>query len=193
MNLTQVTLETTAYVPSQLVLEGPTQIAFSGRSNVGKSSLLNKLFNRRNFAKVSQTPGKTQSINYFLVNKKIYFVDLPGYGYAKAGKVTREKWQRLLEMYFEKNTALAGLAHLIDIRHEPTELDIMLHEWTQNLVKNHLYILTKADKVANNRRIQAANELAKELGVAREQVVVFSTEMGDGKQRVLEWVSSLTR
>lgn len=188
-----MTLDRTAYLPDQLILEGLPQIAFAGRSNVGKSSLLNKLFNRRNLAKVSQTPGKTQSINFYLVEKRHYFVDLPGYGYARAGKIDREKWQRMLEFYFEKNQALKGLAHLIDIRHEATELDIMLHEWTQPLVKNHLYILTKADKVPSSKRAQAIINLAKLLEIKRENIITFSIELGDGKQRVLEWVASLTK
>lgn len=172
-------------------MDGLSQVAFAGRSNVGKSSLLNKLFNRRNLAKVSQTPGKTQSINYYLSERRCYFVDLPGYGYARAGKIEREKWQRMLEHYFEKNQALKGLAHLIDIRHPATDLDIMLHEWTLPLVKNHLYVLTKADKVPSSKRAQAIINLSKDLSIPREQVISFSIEVGDGKQRVLEWVASI--
>ncbi len=188
MTLKQVTLERTAYVPDQLILTGLMQVAFAGRSNVGKSSLLNKLFNRRNLAKVSQTPGKTQSINYYNVDDQYYLVDLPGYGFARAPKSERDRWQQMMEHYFVKNKALYAIAHLIDIRHEPTDLDLMLHEWTRPLVKEHLYVLTKADKLAPSKRVAAAKQLQSELKVASEQVVVFSTELGDGKQRILEWI-----
>ncbi len=191
MNLREVKLVTTAYLPDQLILEGPLQVAFAGRSNVGKSSLLNRLFNRRGLAKVSNSPGKTQSVNYFLANGLVYFVDLPGYGYAKTSAQERDRWRKLLEYYFQNSKALAGLAHLIDIRHEPTELDLMLHEWTQPLVKKHLYILTKSDKVSKNRQAQAAAALAKQFEIDKEYVVSFSAETGDNKHLILHWVASL--
>ncbi|MCX6831833.1 MAG: ribosome biogenesis GTP-binding protein YihA/YsxC [candidate division Zixibacteria bacterium] len=191
MNLKEVKLVTTAYLPDQLILTGPMQVAFAGRSNVGKSSLLNRLFNRRGLAKVSNTPGKTQSINYFYIDNQIYFVDLPGYGYAKTSAQERIRWQKLLEHYFENSKVLAGLAHLIDIRHEPTEHDLMLHEWTQPLVKRHLYVLTKSDKVSRTRQVQAAVALAKHFQIDRENIVTFSAETGDNKHLILQWVTSL--
>ena len=191
MNLKEVKLVTTAYLPDQLILTGPMQVAFAGRSNVGKSSLLNRLFNRKGLAKVSNTPGKTQSINYFYIDNQIYFVDLPGYGYAKTSAQERTRWQKLLEHYFENSKVLTGLAHLIDIRHEPTELDLMLHEWTQPLVKRHLYILTKSDKVSRTRQVQAAAALAKQFQIDRESIVTFSAETGDNKHLILQWVTSL--
>ena len=191
MNLKEVKLVTTAYLPDQLILTGPMQVAFAGRSNVGKSSLLNRLFNRHGLAKVSNTPGKTQSINYFYIDNQIYFVDLPGYGYAKTSAQERLRWQKLLEHYFENSKVLVGLAHLIDIRHEPTELDLILHEWTQPLVKRHLYVLTKSDKVSRTRQVQAAAALAKQFQIDRESIVTFSAETGDNKHLILQWVSSL--
>jgi GTP-binding protein len=191
VNLKEVKLVTTAYLPDQLILTGPVQVAFAGRSNVGKSSLLNRLFNRRGLAKVSNSPGKTQSVNYFLVNDQIYFVDLPGYGYAKTSAQERIRWQKLLEFYFENSKALAGLAHLIDIRHEPSEHDVLLHEWTQPLVKRHLYVLTKSDKVSRTRQVQAAAALAKQFQIDKESIVTFSAETGDNKHLILQWVTSL--
>ncbi len=191
MNLKEVKLVKTAYVPDQLILTGAKQVAFAGRSNVGKSSLLNRLFNRKGLAKVSGTPGKTQSINYFLANDEVCFVDLPGYGWAKISAQERTRWQKLLEHYFENSKVLVGLAHLIDIRHEATELDFVLHEWTQPLVKQHLYILTKSDKVSKNRQAQAAAALAKQFDLDRESIITFSAETGDGKHLILQWVSSL--
>lgn len=191
MNLREVKLVKTAYLQDQLILEGAAQVAFAGRSNVGKSSMLNRLFNRKGLAKVSNTPGKTQSINYFMANGLFYFVDLPGYGYAKTSAAERNRWQKLLEHYFENSKALVGLAHLIDIRHDPTELDLTLHEWTQPLVKNHLYILTKADKVNRNHQAQAAATLAREFKIDKTQIVSFSAETGDGKHLIMQWISSL--
>jgi GTP-binding protein len=191
VNLKEVKLVKTAYLPDQLILDGPVQIAFAGRSNVGKSSLLNRLFNRRGLAKVSNTPGKTQSINYFQSENQFYFVDLPGYGYAKTSEQERTRWKKLLEYYFENSKALVGLAHLIDIRHEPTELDLTLHEWTLPLVKHHLYVLTKSDKVSRTRQVQAAANLAKQFQIDRESIISFSAETGDNKHLILQWVSSL--
>lgn len=191
MNLKQVTLEKTAYLPDQLILTGPTQIAFAGRSNVGKSSLLNKLFNRKNLAKVSQTPGKTRSINYFRVDPDLYLVDLPGYGYAKVGGSERKRWGELLEIYFKEAETLKGLVHLVDSRHDPTELDRLLHEWTLPIVSHHLYALTKSDKISANKRQQAVQKLKRQFGLEDAQVVLFSTEMGDGKQKVLRWISDV--
>jgi GTP-binding protein len=191
VNLKEVKLVKTAYLPDQLILDGPVQVAFAGRSNVGKSSLLNRLFNRRGLAKVSNTPGKTQSINYFSGSDKLYYVDLPGYGYAKTSATERDRWQKLLEFYFQNSKVLVGLAHLIDIRHEPSDLDLTLHEWTQPLVKNHLYILTKSDKVTRNRQAQAAAELAKQFKIDKANIITFSAETGDGKHLILQWVTSL--
>ncbi len=191
MNLREVKLVKTAYLPDQLILDGPTQVAFAGRSNVGKSSLLNRLFNRKGLAKVSNTPGKTQSVNYFLINNEIYFVDLPGYGFAKTSAKEKERWQKLLEFYFEQSKSLAGLVHLIDIRHDSTELDLILHEWTQPLVKQHLYVLTKSDKVSKTRQAQATADLAKQFEIDRSGIVSFSAETGDGKHRIVQWIASL--
>ena len=191
MNPKQVRLVKTAFTPEQLILTGPPQIAFAGRSNVGKSSLLNRLFNRRGLAKVSQTPGKTRSINYFLADEGTCFVDLPGYGYAKIGAEERARWKKLLEHFFENSKVLRGLVHLIDIRHESTELDKLLHEWTQPMIENHLYVLTKSDKVSKNRQSEAVGELAKSFNIDRKEIVTFSAETGDGKQKILQWVAGL--
>jgi GTP-binding protein len=181
----------TAFRPDQLILNGPRQIAFAGRSNVGKSSLLNRLFNRKNLARVSQTPGKTQSINFFLINDKFYFVDLPGYGYARAPKNERERWRALADRYFQECKSLAGLVHLIDIRHEPTALDLELIEWTDGLRSERIYVLTKADKLSRNKQMQAAARLREMIGVPANEIVTFSAETGVGKTELLERVAAL--
>jgi GTP-binding protein len=191
VNLRTVELVKTAYLPDQLILDGRAQVAFAGRSNVGKSSLLNRLFNRKNLAKVSQTPGKTQSINFFLVNNKVSFVDLPGYGYAKAGAAEKARWKNLLEYYFEKSKSLKGLVHLIDIRHGATDLDLVLNEWTSPLVANHLYVLTKSDKVSKSKQTPAISELAAQLKIDKTHIISFSAETGEGKHKILQWIDSI--
>jgi GTP-binding protein len=157
---------------------------------VGKSSLLNRLFNRKNLAKVSRTPGKTQSINYFLANEKFYLVDLPGYGYAKAPKSERERWRELVDAYFGRCTALEGLAHLIDIRHAPSDLDLELIEWTSELVPNRMYILTKADKLSRNQQAQATRRLERDFGITRDRTITFSAVTGIGKAELMNWIAS---
>ncbi|MCK4856358.1 MAG: YihA family ribosome biogenesis GTP-binding protein [candidate division Zixibacteria bacterium] len=193
LKLKQVSLEKTAYQPDQLILGGRNQVAFAGRSNVGKSSLLNRLFSRKKLAKVSQTPGKTQSINYFLVNGNCYFVDLPGYGYAKAPQSERQRWQRLVDYYFQNCDSLKGMVHLIDIRHDPTELDHRLNEWTAELVERHLCVLTKADKLSRHKQMQAVGNLQKQFNIERKSIITFSAETGDGKSEILAWIETLLR
>jgi GTP-binding protein len=184
-------LARTAYQVDQLILEGPAQIAFAGRSNVGKSSLLNRLFNRKNLAKVSQTPGKTQSINYFMINEQFYFVDLPGYGYAKAPKKNREHWRKLVDAYFRRCSSLVGLVHLIDIRHGLTKLDRELIAWTGGLADKRLFALTKADKLSRGKQRQAVMQLADTTGAAAAAIVTFSAQTGSGRSELLRRLACL--
>ena len=157
---------------------------------MGKSSLLNRLFNRKNLAKVSQTPGKTQSINYFLANEKFYLVDLPGYGYARAPKSERQRWHKLVDAYFGRCSALEGLAHLIDIRHAPSDLDLELIEWTSELVPNRVYVLTKADKLSRNQQAQASRRLERDFGITKDRTITFSAVTGVGKAELMNWIAS---
>lgn len=181
----------TAYQADQLILDGPAQIAFAGRSNVGKSSLLNRLFNRKSLAKVSHTPGKTQSINYFMVNQRFYFVDLPGYGYAKAPKRSREHWRKLVDTYFQGCNSLAGLVHLLDIRHGATELDRELIEWTAELADRRVFVLTKADKLSRSKQQQAIRRLQSDVRVAAPEIVTFSAQTGNGRVELLRRIADL--
>ena len=136
------------------------EIAFLGRSNVGKSSLLNSLLNRKGLARTSNTPGRTQSINYFLINDDFYFVDLPGYGYAKVSKSMRSDWGEMAEEYLSQREQLVLCIQLIDSRHDPTKLDLQLNEWLNFHQKPHLIVATKADKLSKN-------QLAKQLKAIR--------------------------
>ena len=150
------------YSINDLPEELPVEIAFAGRSNVGKSSLLNAIFGRRKYVKVSSRPGFTQALNFFLINKSAYFVDLPGYGYAKAPKKVIEKWQKLIERYLTTRENLRGVVCIFDIRRGVNELDIGLLNYLKSLGVEPFVVFNKADKLSNNK-IKANLERAKLL------------------------------
>jgi GTP-binding protein len=159
--------------------DGLPEIAFLGRSNVGKSSLINSLLLRKGLARTSNTPGRTQSINFFLINERFYFVDLPGYGYAKVPKTMRSDWGRMAEEYLSKRATLALSVQLVDSRHKPTELDVQLNEWLVFHEKAHIVAATKADKLSSN-------QLRKSLAVIESQlpesgVIAYSSQTGKGR------------
>ena len=149
------------------------EIAIVGRSNVGKSSLINAIF-KRNIAKVSASPGKTRLINFFLLNDRIYFVDLPGYGYAKVSKAEREKWRRMIETYFKVRENLSLVIMLVDSRHQPTRLDIMMKQWLESLGIPYIVVATKADKLNQSERAKAVKTIRKVLDLP-ENIPVFLT------------------
>ncbi len=167
------------------------QIAFAGRSNVGKSSLLNQLVGVKNVAKVSQTPGKTRAVNFFMTNVNLILVDLPGFGYAKVSKSIREQWGQLIESYMTDNDMLKGVVHLVDSRHPPTPLDQELNDWLNESGIEYLVVLTKADKLSRN-------DIAKNISTAKKELVLttgteplmFSARTGLGKKELLHWINS---
>lgn len=166
------------------------EIAFAGRSNVGKSSMLNRLMGRKNLAKTSQTPGKTRSVNYFLLNDKFYFVDLPGYGYAKVSKSMRDDWGSLMQDYFEKSKRLCGVVQLVDSRHTPTKLDLEMHELLETSGIFYMIVLTKADKLSANQLAQSVREAAQKFGLPPDLFPVpFSAVKGLGKKEVMQWIN----
>ena len=167
------------------------QIAFAGRSNVGKSTLLNTLTNQKNLAKISSTPGKTQQINFFNINNQLYFVDLPGYGFAQASKLKRKEWGELIENYLKTSDNLKGIIHLIDIRHPPFEIDLQLKEWLDFYHKKALIVLTKADKISKSQSILQLQKAKEILKTDEENIVVFSAKTRQGKERILDWISNL--
>jgi GTP-binding protein len=169
------------------------EIAFVGRSNVGKSSLLNALCRNRRLARVSRTPGKTQTINYFDVGGTCYFVDLPGYGYAAVPESVREAWGPMIEGYLERSLQLAGVVSLIDGRHDPTALDRKMVAWLAERGIPTLVALTKADRVPRGRRRPRIEATAAALGLDPEQIVWFSSRTGEGRDAVFSAVDSLLR
>ncbi len=171
-----------AFNESHWTTDGLPEIAFLGRSNVGKSSLLNSLLQRNGLARTSNTPGRTQSINYFLVNGAFYFVDLPGYGYAKVSKSMRADWGKMAEDYLANRRELVLSIHLVDSRHKPTELDRQLHEWLVFHQKNHAVIATKADKLSNNKLNKSLQEI--DALFPESPVIAYSAETGKGKDAV---------
>ena len=165
------------------------EIAIVGKSNVGKSSLINHLCGNKKLAKTSQTPGKTRLINFFLLNRDFYLVDLPGYGFARASKTEQAVWGSLMEQYLSSGR-VQHLFLLIDIRHAPTAEDRQMFEWVLYYGLPFTLIATKADKIAKSKRRQAANQAAKLLG-APPAAIPYSSESGDGKEAVLERIGQI--
>ncbi len=169
------------------------QIAFSGRSNVGKSSLINTLLRRTRskIARVSATPGKTRTINFFLVNEHFFLVDLPGYGYAKVPKGMRDSWSKLIEWYLSASGAVCGLVHLMDARRDPTDHDLQMVSYLSELEVPTLVVLTKMDKLKQTQREKAIDRTCAGLKVDEDQVLPFSSKTGEGREALLEALAEL--
>ena len=167
------------------------EIAFAGRSNVGKSSLLNRLVRRKAFARVSKTPGRTREINFFRVNDAFVLADLPGYGYAKISKERKADWKPLIEGYLRRTPALRGVVQLLDIRREPGEDDVAMLDYLAELELPTLIVLTKTDKLSTNAARERAVKLAAALSLSDEQVIPFSATTGKGRDELAEAVMSL--
>lgn len=182
MKITSAEFIKSAFNESHWTTDGLSEISFLGRSNVGKSSLLNSLLNRKGLARTSNTPGRTQSINFFLINESFYFVDLPGYGYAKVSKTMRADWGKMAEEYLAERRELTLSIQLIDSRHKPTALDKDLHEWLIHHQKNHLVVATKTDKLSNNKVKVSLEQIEKELPGSR--IIGYSSETGRGKDEL---------
>ncbi|MDD4801988.1 MAG: ribosome biogenesis GTP-binding protein YihA/YsxC [Syntrophomonas sp.] len=175
---------------SQLPEGDIPEIALVGRSNVGKSSLINRLVNRKKLAKSSSTPGKTRTINYYLINASWYLVDLPGYGFAKVSKAEREKWGRMIENYLQNRSQLRGVMQLLDIRHPPHENDILMKNWLQHCDIPILMIATKADKISRGARQKNLIIIKKDLQLF-ETPLVFSAETGEGLNELAATIAEI--
>ena len=182
MKITSAEFVKSAFNESHWTTDGLPEISFLGRSNVGKSSLLNSLLQRKGLARTSNTPGRTQSINFFLVNEAFYFTDLPGYGYAKVSKTMRSDWGKMAEEYLSEREELVLSIQLVDSRHQPTTLDKQLNEWLTYHQKHHLVVATKTDKLSSNKLKTSLQEIEKALPTSR--IISYSALTGKGREEV---------
>jgi GTP-binding protein len=173
------------YKLAQLPAPELPEIIFAGRSNVGKSSLINCLVDRKNLVKTSSKPGKTQSLNYFMVPDLLYLVDLPGYGYAKVPKNMQDHWQRLITEYLQTRPTLRCVVVIVDLRHDIKVLDLELVSWLRNNEKPFLLVYTKQDKLSGNERTKMARSLDIGFHVSEQERVLFSAKTGQGKEQLL--------
>ncbi len=192
MVIKKLDLETVCGITSKLPENTCPEIAFAGKSNVGKSSLINALIMRKAFARTSSQPGKTQTINFYKVNDAFYYVDLPGYGYAKVSVAEREKWGKMIEKYLNTSKQLKAVLLLIDIRHEPSANDRNMYEWIQYNGFEPIIIATKLDKI-NRSQIQKHVKMVREgLGAKKETTIIpFSSETMQGREELWQLIESL--
>lgn len=192
MVIKNVSLETVIGVTSQIPDNQKMEIAFAGKSNVGKSSLINALMNRKSLARTSAQPGKTQTINFYNINDEMYFVDLPGYGYAKVSQAEKEKWGKMIEKYLHNSKVLQAVFLLIDIRHEPSANDKQMYDWIMSNGFHPIIIATKLDKIKRSQ-IQKQVKLIKQgLGVDSETIIIpFSSETKQGREETYDLIDQL--
>jgi GTP-binding protein len=190
VNYAKIEFVKSAYKMAQLPEEPLPEIAFAGRSNVGKSSLINRLVNRNGLVKVSARPGKTQSLNYFIVDGKLYLVDLPGYGFAKVSKKLQDEWQGLVTEYLSTSPTLRCVVVLIDIRHLLKSQDRELVEWLRMRGRPFLIVYTKRDKLSNNEQAKQAANLDAALGLGKQERVLFSAKTGEGKNELMAAIAT---
>ncbi len=184
MKITSAEFLTSIYPQDEYPPARYPEVAFAGRSNVGKSSLINTLVNRKGLARISATPGKTQSINFYLVNRSICLVDLPGYGYAKIPQQVRKQWNPLIEDYCQTRKNLRGVVVIIDARIGPTPLDLSLIQWLRGLSLPALITMTKIDKLSKNKMAQTMRQTAEILSLDPERIILFSAHTGEGKKEL---------
>jgi len=192
MIIKKAELETVCGITGKFPNNKEPEIVFAGKSNVGKSSLINALMNRKSLARTSGKPGKTQTINYYKVNDELYFVDLPGYGYANANLATREKWGKMIERYLHTSKQIKCIFLLIDIRHEPGKNDKQMYDWIVYNGYSPVIIATKLDKLKRSQIAKCIKTLREGLGLKKEVVLIpFSSETKQGKKEVYEFIENL--
>ena len=192
MNVTKAEMIITAGLSSQFPVHDMPEIAFAGKSNVGKSSLLNAMLNRKALARTSSQPGKTQTINFYNVQDTYMFVDLPGYGYAKVSKTDRERWGKLIEGYLEKREQLKKIIFLIDIRHEVGNNDKMMYDWIKHYHNEVIVVATKMDKIKRSQVQKHLSMIRKGLNLMPEDKLVgFSSETKQGKEELWKIIEEI--
>lgn len=191
MNINQAKYELTAVKPEQYPASIIPEVAFAGRSNVGKSSVINTLLNRKNLARVGATPGKTREINFYNIDNTLYFVDLPGYGYASVSKEKKASWGAIIETYLSTRTQLRLIVLLVDIRHTPSNEDKIMYEWLTSRSIPYIIIATKADKISRGQFNLRFNDIKAALSVPEGiKPIAFSAETRQGKDELWEKILS---
>ena len=168
------------------------KIVFSGKSNVGKSSVINKVLNRSNFARVGQSPGKTIHVNYFKIDGRAYFVDLPGYGYAKVARTEKERWSRLMEQFFEQTDFQLGVM-IVDSRHKPTADDVTMAAWFRETMSPVVIVANKCDKVKKSELAGNIEVIRETLDLPEAEIIVFSAETGEGRPRLISVIEAAVK
>lgn len=190
LNFNKVEFIRSAVKPADFIRDGLPQLAFAGRSNVGKSSVINRLVNRKNFARVGASPGKTSQINYFRLDGAAYLVDLPGYGYAKVSKAERDRWGRLMEAYFASGLIAAGV-QIVDARHKPTADDVTMANWFYDAGCPLVVAANKLDKLKKSEIAPNLELIRQTLDLREGDVLIpFSAEKGDGKAELMGWLAA---
>ncbi|GAA4704903.1 ribosome biogenesis GTP-binding protein YihA/YsxC [Brevibacillus fulvus] len=185
MKVTSAEFVISAVGPKQYPTDGLPEIALVGRSNVGKSSLINKMLNRKALARTSSRPGKTQTLNYFRINHRLYFVDFPGYGYAKVAKSVKQQWGKMIESYLTDRKELRLVVQLVDIRHAPSKDDIAMYDWCKQIGLTTVVVATKGDKIARGRWQQHLKVIREQLQLREtDSMLVFSSETGQGRDEL---------
>ena len=192
MQINKSELEAVAVKPMQYPEPSVPEIAFAGRSNVGKSSLLNLLTRRKNLARVSGSPGKTRTINFYRINDEFRIVDLPGYGYARVSKSESEKWGAMMESYLENREGLLKVIQLVDIRHKPSAQDVQMYDYLKYFNLDGIVVATKADKVSSNQRSKNILEIRKTLGMSNaDKIIPVSALKKSGHEVLLDEIENL--
>ncbi|MBQ8547770.1 MAG: YihA family ribosome biogenesis GTP-binding protein [Lachnospiraceae bacterium] len=192
MNVTKVNLETVCGITSKLPENLLPEFAFAGKSNVGKSSLINGLMNRKSYARTSSQPGKTQTINFYNINEQLYFVDLPGYGYAKVSMELRAKWGKMIERYLKKSEQLKLIFLLVDIRHEPSENDRDMYDWIVHNGFQPIVIATKLDKINRSQIAKQTKLIRTSLKMPKDGILIpFSAETKQGRDEIWSRIEAL--
>ena len=192
MVIKNVNLETVCGITSTLPENIHPEFAFAGKSNVGKSSLINGLMNRKNYARTSHEPGKTQTINYYNINDEFYLVDLPGYGFARVPEKVKQQWGKMIENYLHTSKQLVRVFLLIDIRHEPSANDVQMYKWVVHQGFQPVIIATKADKIKNSQREKHLNMLRNGLGLPEDvRIFPYSALSKEGRQEIYDFMDEL--
>lgn len=185
MKVTQAEIVISAVKPEQYPSELLPEFALAGRSNVGKSSFINKMINRKNLARTSSKPGKTQTLNFYLINEMVHFVDVPGYGFAKVPKSERDAWGRMMETYLTSREQLRAVLQIVDLRHPPSKDDVIMYEYLKHYELPVVVIATKADKIPKGKWQKHLKVIRETLGMEKEdELILFSSETGQGKDEV---------